>query len=196
MGGKTDLPNQDVVIYFQNLFTGETQSFSLRSDSGGSWFYRHNDFLPPGEYLLWAQSLRGEELSPPSPQERMSVARSAITFGASRLSYEAVYLFSVILLLLTLIILSVIIIYHYYHGRKRMLIFRKEIKEAEESIGRGFAVLKRDIEAELSVLKRARLSQSLSQEGREREAQLLSDLETIGQKIGKEIWEIEKDYVA
>jgi hypothetical protein len=68
----------------------------------------------------------------------------------------------------------------------------KEIKEADESIRRGFAVLRRDIEAELDVVKRAKLTGELSKEEKDKEEQLMRDLESISTYTGKEIWEIEQ----
>lgn len=193
VGGKTDFANAEVVIYLQNLGTGETFSQYTESDNKGDWFYRHTNFLSPGNYLLWAQGKTGEELSPPGPQVEMKVNRTAVQFGGGRLSYEAIYLFIIILLSICILGLALYIIYHYYHGRKKHLQFQKDIKEAEESIVRGFAVLKRDIEAELAVISKVKLSTALSLEEKQKEAQLLFDLEDVQGRIGKEIWEISKE---
>lgn len=68
----------------------------------------------------------------------------------------------------------------------------REVKEAEEAVRRGFAVLKRDIEAELSVIHKAKLNKSLSSEEKQKEDQLLRDLAEMERYIGKEVWDIEK----
>ncbi len=193
VGGKTDFANAEVVIYLQNLGTGETFSQYTESDNKGDWFYRHTAFLSPGNYLLWAQGKTGEELSPPGPQVQMTVNRTAVSFGGGRLSYEAIYLFIIILLSLCILGLGVFIVYHYYHGRKKHKELKKDIERAEESIRRGFAVLKRDIEAELGVFRKVNLSAELSNEEKNKEAQLLSDLNIIQKRIGQEIWEISKE---
>jgi len=193
VGGKTDFANAEVVIYLQNLGTGETFSQFAESDNKGDWFYRHTNFLSPGNYLLWAQGKLGGELSPPGPQVKMTVNRTAVQFGGGRLSYEAIYLFIIILMSISILGLGGYIVYHYYHGRKKHKQFQKDVRDAEESIRRGFAVLKRDIEAELSVVRKANLSSELSNEERIKEAQLLSDLNAIQGRIGKEIWEIGKE---
>jgi len=193
VGGKTDFSNELVFIYLQNLGTGETFSQDTESDNKGDWFYRHTNFLSPGNYLIWAQGKIGEELSPPGPQVKMTVNRTAVSFGGGRLSYETIYLFIIILLSIGVLGLLGYIIFHFYHGRKKHKELMKDIREAEESIRRGFAILKRDIEAELAVVHRANLSGSLSGEERAKEAQLLSDLDVIGKRIGKEIWEISKE---
>ncbi|MEK9180897.1 MAG: cohesin domain-containing protein, partial [Patescibacteria group bacterium] len=100
VGGKTDASGAEVVIYLQNLQTGETSSYSVTADQRGEWFYRHTTFLASGNYLLWLQSRLGDLQSPPSPQIQMSVMATAIQLGASRVSLELVYLILVILLAL------------------------------------------------------------------------------------------------
>ena len=193
VGGKTDFANEQVTIYLQNLQTGETFSQYIESDNKGDWFYRHTNFLSPGNYLLWAQGKIGEELSPPGPQVRMTVNRTAIQFGGGRLSYETIYLLIIIFLSIFILGLGAYIIFHFYHGRKKHLEFQKDIREAQESIKRGFAVLKRDIEAELAVINKMKLSVALSTEEKIKENQLLSDLVAVQKRIGQEIWEISQE---
>lgn len=193
ISGRTNFTKEKVVIYLQNLGSGETFSQDIESDDKGDWFYRHSTFLSPGNYLLWTQSKIGEELSPPSPQVTMTVNRTAVQFGGGRLSYEAIYLFTIIILLVLMAGLATFIIYHLYHGRKKHMEFQKDIKNAEESIKRGFAVLKHDIEAELSIINKVKMNALLSEEEKEKEAQLLSDLQSIEERIGREIWEISQE---
>lgn len=192
IGGKTEDSDVTVIIYLQNLQTGETFNESVVSDSKGNWFYRHPTFLSSGDYLLWTQSKLGNESGPPSSQIQMTVEKTAIQFGASRLSYETIYLIIAIAFLLVILGLIVFILYHAYHGRKKHKLFWKEVREAEESIRRGFAVLKRDIEAELAVMHKAKLSGSISEEVKQKEAHLLKDLDAIQKHISKEVWDIEQ----
>lgn len=192
IGGKTDTGNIDVIIYLQNLRTGETTSHMVTSDKTGNWFYRHSSFLSSGNYLLWAQSKISDQTSPPSPQIQMTVRPTAIQFGASRISTELLYLIFVIILLGAVLALGAYIAFHSVHARRKHRVFLKEIHEAEESVKRGFAILRRDIEAELALIKKAKLKASLTKEKREKEDQLLKDLTSIERYIGKEIWDIEK----
>ena len=150
----------------------------------------HPTFLSPGDYLLWTQGRSGEIVSPPGPQIKMKVIQTAIQFGGSRLSYETLYLvFFLVLLVLVLILIS-FIAYHAYHGRKKHKLFWKEVREAEDVIRRGFAVLKRDIEAEIAVVRRTKLDPSVNDELKQKEVQLLNDLEIVQNHIGKEVWDI------
>ncbi len=193
VGGKTNRSAQVVVLYFQNLNTGETTSSVVVSDNNGDWFYRHTGFLSSGDYLLWAQAKSGDQLSPPGPQEKMMVRHNAIQFGSNRLSYETIYFFVIFVLLFVVFCLIGFIFYHFYHGRTKHKEFKREVREAEESIRRGFAILRRDIEAELIILRQANLTEPLSIYEKEKEALLLHDLNVVQKKIGKEIWELKKE---
>lgn len=192
VGGKTDASNVKVIIYLQNLQTGETLSQETVSDNRGDWFYRHPTFLASGTYFLWTQAKLIEETNPPSPQIQLTVQPTAIQFGASRLSYETLYEIIAIVFLLIILILVAYILHHAYHGRRKNEKFWKEVREAEESIRRGFAVLRRDIEAELALVKKAKLGKELSLEEKGREERLLKDLDWVQKYIGKEVWDIER----
>jgi len=192
VGGRTDDTHLIIVIYLQNLLTGETISENTVADTHGDWFYRHNVFLSPGDYLLWTQSRRGDDMSPPSPQTTMTVKRTAIEFGANRLSYETIYLFLIILLLLGIGGLIVFILFHVYHGHKKHKEFQEEVKKMEESIHIGFAVLQRDIASELAILHKVKLDKVLSDEEKQKEAGFLKDLDDVSKRIGKEVEYIEK----
>ena len=193
--GKTTTPQTEMVLYLQNIQTGETRNYNFSSDNKGDWFYRHDGFLLAGKYILWAQSKIGDELSPPTPQSQIAVYPIALQFGASRLSYTTIYLISIIVLLAILAGLAWYIALHSRQGRKKHALFMKEVREAEESVRRGFAVLRRDIQAELALINKAKLTKQLSEEEDKVSNQLLKDLGEIERYIGKEVWDVEKiDY--
>lgn len=192
MGGQTDVANAEVVIYLQNLETAATMTESAKADKNGQWFYRHSSFLSSGNYLLWTQTKLGDQMSPPSPQISLKVETTAIKFGANRLSYTTLYLILMTLFAVLAILLLIYVIWKFFHGRHKHQMFLKEVAEAEESIKRGFAILNRDIQAELAVVKQARLNQKLSAQEHEKEEQLMKDLENIEQYLSKEIWDIEE----
>lgn len=192
VGGTTVTPRTEVVIYLQNLRTGETTSERVISDDQQEWFYRHHTFLASGEYLLWVQGRLGEQLSPPSAQVRLVVQPTAIQLGASRISFETLYLIFTLSLLLIVLGLFGYVVFHGVHARRKHRLFLREVREAEESVRRGFAVLRRDLEAELEVIRRAKLTGGISAEERRREAQLLRDFTTVEKYIGKEIWDLER----
>lgn len=191
-GGKNSAPQSSVILYLQNVATGETTSDVAVVDKNGEWFYRHPVFLQSGNYLLWVQDKLGSQLSPPSPQVNLTVRTTAFQLGASRISYEALYLLLFLAAGFAIIVLVLEIIWHWYFGRRRHRALLKEIREAEESVRRGFALIRRDIEAELAVIHKAKLSQQLSAEEQQKEEVLLKDLQSVEQYIGKEIWKVEK----
>ncbi len=192
VGGQTEAPGAAVVIYLQNLGTGETTGFEMTSDAAGEWFYRHHTFLASGNYQLWVQSRVGEEWSPPSPQFALVVRATAFQFGVSRLSYSVVLFGLVLILAVALLGLTGYVVIHGLRGRQKRARLLEEIREAEESVRRGFAVLRRDIAAELAVIKKAKLNRELAGEEKLAEAQLLKDLAAAERYIGREIWEVEQ----
>ncbi len=192
IGGKTDNGDTEVVLYTQNLTTGETQSYVVKSDKRGEWFYRHNSFVSAGRYLLWTQAKVGEQLSPPSPQIEMVVGKAAIQFGVSRLSFESLYGLIIAFLLLIIVAFVVYIVILYRKAHRKHHEFTKEFKDVEESVRRGFAVLRRDIQKEIEHIQKMKLSKSLEESEIARERELLKDLEDMERRVGKEIWDVEK----
>jgi hypothetical protein len=192
LGGRSEIGESRVIIYLQNMATAETWSYQALADEDGEWFYIHNSFLPAGRYVLWAQNQVGDEFSPPSPRIELAVQSTAWQFGASRLSVEIIYLLLSAALAAVIVILVFYILSRLLSGRRKHRSLLKEIKEAEESVKRGFTILRRDISAELGLIKKVRLSRGLSAEEKTTESQLLQDLQLIERHIGKEIWDIER----
>jgi heme/copper-type cytochrome/quinol oxidase subunit 2 len=191
VGGKTYLPNEEVIIYIQNLLSGELSSKTTNSDKNGEWFYKHDTFLSPGNYIVWVQGKIEGVLSLTSSQEQMIVAKTAVKLLGNKFSYEDIYLLLALFLFVCILGLVIFIIIFSHRGRKKQKEFKKYLVEAEESIKRGFAVLKRDIEAELALISRAKLSGVISEEEKVREIELLNDFELVQKQIKKEIWELE-----
>ena len=72
-GGRVETAETKIILYIKNSKTGETFNKEFSTDNKGEWFYRNDGFLSDGEYILWAQSKVGQQLSPPSPQVKMFV---------------------------------------------------------------------------------------------------------------------------
>lgn len=193
IGGRAGAPEAEVIIYIQEEQTGESFSQNIKTDKNGGWFYSFPRFFDAGEYVAWTQLKVGEELSPPSAKLELLVAATAIQFGEGRFSYEQFYF--VILLILVVLFAGVLtfIGYHLFHHRRKQKILLKEIREAEDSVRRGFLVLRRDIESELAAVRKMKASKDLETDERVREEKLLRDLETVNGFIQKEVWDIEKE---
>lgn len=192
IGGRSGKTDSDIIIYIQNVQTTETISETVKSNKEGEWFYRHDAFLPSGLYVLWVQGRVGAQMSPPSPQVQIEVESTAIQLGATRISHTTLYMTLLALALLVLVSLVIYILRNSARGRRKHSEMMKEILEAQESIRRGFAVLNRDIQAELEVIKRAKLGKKLTKAERDKEKQLLQDLQDIEQYVTKEVWDIEQ----
>lgn len=190
VGGRAGAPQAKVLIYLQNLATGSTISQITVTDKDGEWFYSFPKFLRAGDYVVWTQLNVGEELSPPSSRMDLSVAPTAIQIGGSRLSFEDLYFILLLIFAIAFFGLLAFTLYHAYHSRTKNRRLINAIREVEESIRRGFSVLRRDIDAELNIIRKAKLSKELSAEEKLREEKLLKDFDEISRHIGQEVWQI------
>ena len=192
IGGRAGAPEAEVIVYIQEEATGEASSQSIKTDKTGAWFYTSSNFFDAGEYLVWTQLKIGEAFSPPSAKLDLKVSPTAIQIGGKRINYEELYLVIMLIVLVALIGIVIFISYHFYHHRRKNQQLLKEIYEAEESIRRGFTLLKRDIEEELNLVRKIKMSKELAVEEKLREEKLIKDLEWVNTYIGKEVWDIEK----
>ncbi len=192
ISGSTEAAGSVVVVYLQNLQTGETGSHNVEVDKNGKWFYTHSSFLSGGNYMVWVQNKVGPVESPPSPQVELTVSPTALQLGSSRLSYAFVFLVIAIILFIILIILFGAMVYHYRTGKKKHAKFVEETRHAEELVRRGFALLHRDIQSEFKLLEQSKASRGLTEEEEELEQKIFRDLQTVKNYVGKELWEIEQ----
>lgn len=190
VGGQTDVVDSEVIIFLQNVQDGQVTSQSVMSDKKGDWFYAFRDPLMSGTYLLWAQGKVGSQFSPPSPQKEISVSKTAFQLGASRLSFETLYLFITIILFGAVVLLGSYTGYHLLHGRRKRKDLMREVEEADTVIKEGFKTLHEDISRELDVIHRAKLSKALSAQEEERERKMLEDLAEIEKFVNKEFHDV------
>lgn len=191
VSGRTTEANQEVVVHLQSMVDGNAYDFVTQSDKRGDWTYRHQDFLEGGKYILWAHVRENGQLSSPSPQVEMDVKPIAINWGNSRITYQSLYFGMIGALLLLVLSLITYIIVHAVLVHRRRRQFAHGLRQAEDSIKRGFIALRRDIEAELLLIKQAHLPSDLAGEQKVRQEQLETDLRNIEQLVGKEMWEVE-----
>lgn len=191
VSGRTTEPLVDVVVHLQSLVDGGSFDFTTTSDKRGDWTYRHSGFLEGGKYIIWAHTKMGAQLSSPSPQVEIDVKPIAINWGNSRITYQSLYIGLILGLFVMLVGLITYIIVHAILVRRRRKVFAANLRQTEDSIKRGFISLRRDIEAELVLMRQANLNQELSGEQKVREQQLKEDLKNIEELVGKEVWQIE-----
>jgi cytochrome c-type biogenesis protein CcmH/NrfF len=185
--GRTTEPNQDVVVHLQSMVDGASFDFTTTSDKRGDWTYRHSSFLAGGKYILWAHTKSGDQLSVPSPQVTMDVKPVAIHWGGSRVTYQTVYLVSIVVLFVVVVALVVFIVIAWVLARRRRREFAHTVRLTEEGLKHGFLSLKRDLEAELAMIQRATMGGELAGEANVRAQQLRDDLKNIEDVVGREI---------
>lgn len=189
--GRSKFPKSTIVLYIQNEVEGTIITRDITPDANGEWFYQHSTPFNPGEYSVWLQTRVGEELSPPSAKTNLSVGREAFRLGSSRISYETLYLYIALILFLAVVGLVVYVVLHGTRAHKKRRVFLREVREAEESIIRGFAVLRRDIQAELALVHKAKMTRELTVAERAQEEHLMKDLVYVEQHVKKEVWDLE-----
>jgi hypothetical protein len=185
VGGQAGFSNSQIVLLIENEQTNETFQETIMSDDAGNWFYKHDGFLNPGEYVLWAQTKVNGELSPPSAQVSLSVEKTAVHIGSANLSYTSLYVILISLMALVVLFLIFYIFYHHRHTKKKQVLVSQKLSEAENSIRRGFTLLNRDLQAELASLRK-------SNANRARAEQIMKDLDDIEQYLSNEIWDLER----
>jgi len=184
IGGTTVVSEGDVIIYMQRS-DGAALSYTVKADQNGEWFYSSSEFLRTGEYIIWTQVKSGEFSSPPSPQINIKVVPLAFEFVGLRVTYEFFYVLSLVMFLILFVPLLIFGIYHARGHRVKLVRLRKELVDLEQSVRRGFVLLKKDIESELHAHKK-------SSGSKEREAKILHDLHITKKYIDKEVYDIEK----
>ena len=191
VSGRTLDPNTEVVVHLQGLVDGAAFDFVTTSDKRGDWTYRHDSFLAGGQYIVWAHAKAGDQLSAPSPQVTMDVKPVAISWGGSRITYQSLYVTLIVILFVLAVALATYIIVHAVLMHRRRRQFGQQLRQAEDSIKRGFIALRQDIEGELMLIRQAHLNDTLSGEQKVREEQLRKDLKNIEDIVGREIWQVE-----
>lgn len=192
IGGRADVKGGNIIIYAQNISTGETRAYSVKVNDKYEWFYRSNEFLVPGKYKMWVQEQFGDEKSAPSPQYLVNVKRVAIQLGVTKISSESIYIFIIVLLIIFILILIWRIIYYVKNIKIKRKKIELEINKARESINRGLTVLNRDLELELNSIKNLAKSKKMTDEEKAYAKQLEMDIDKIENIIGEEMLDIEE----
>jgi hypothetical protein len=187
--GRTSEPNIEVKLHLQSLYDGQSFEFRTVSDKRGDWLYRHNGFLSPGKYIIWGQAQRGNESSAPSAQKTIEVQAVAISLNGTRITLEMVYVGLITILVFAILLLALYLTLILKASRKKREILKGELGRAEEYIKLGFETLRKDLELELSLVKKSGLSGELAGEERIREEQIMADLKNIEKYVSGEILE-------
>ncbi len=193
LGGWANVPSSTVVVYIEQAETGNTFSGATTVGADGNWFYSFPQLLDSGHYVVWAELASGNEMSPPSPRVDITVAPTAIAIGGIRLNYEELYLALAIIFLVVALVLAYVFLSALHRTRAMRMRLEALVHEAEDSLRRGFSVLRRDIEREFAYLQTMKGKRALSGEEMAREGKIKKDLADVDEYVGKEIWKIEEE---
>lgn len=193
LGGWANVPDAQVQIYIEHVENGDTFSGIATTGPDGNWFYSFPQLLSSGNYAVWAQLKSGDVLSAPSARVNIGVFPTAIQIGGARLNYAEFYLLLLIIFAAIALALVILIIIYLRRAKIKRKHLEAAIREAEESIRRGFSVLQRDMQMELASMEKLKLQGAIPDEVRAREEKLQRDLEDVRRYIGKEIWHIEEE---
>jgi hypothetical protein len=182
-------PSGEVTVWLQKD-GDDPKSYTVESDQNGEFSFAPDEKLSDGIYKIWAEvtDSRGAK-SLPTEKIIILVAKSAIF----RIGTWTVSFLSVVIPLVALIILLLIILWYGWHKfsllRKRL---RKEVREAESALYKGFDMLKEDMQEQIKMLEKVRSRRQLTKEEERIVKRLKRDLDNAEKFIRKEIEDIEK----
>ena len=193
LGGWANIPGAQVVLHIEETETGETFDATATTGSDGNWFYSFPQFLDSGHYVAWAELEFNNETSAPSPRIDIAVEPTALAIGSARFDYEEIYLILFVLFFAAALVLAAYIVRLKGKTKLKRAKLEEALRDADESLKRGFAILRRDIELELETLHKVKMSSELSGEEKDRETKLARDLDEVNDYVGKEIWRAEEE---
>jgi hypothetical protein len=193
LGGWANIPGAQVVLHIEETETGQTFDVTAPTGNDGNWFYSFPQFLDSGHYVAWAELEFDNETSAPSARVDIAVEPTALAIGSARFDYEEIYLILFILFFAAALILAASLVRFKGKIKLKRAKLEEALRDADESLKRGFAVLRRDIELELETLRKVKMSSELSEEEKDRETKLTRDLDEVNDYVGKEIWRAEEE---
>jgi hypothetical protein len=146
-------------------------------------------FLPPGRYRVSLQAFdeRGA-YSEVAEGGEIRVESAIIKIGRFVITYGAITL----LLLLVLAFLVAVVIWLWYKIQMIRLRVRKEVREAEETLHRGFEVLIKNLRVKIQELEKKSTSRALTEEEEQLKRTLETSLRIIEKNVEREIRDIEE----
>lgn len=185
----TSLPQTEVKIFLErdNNILREWQA---PANDQGEWKFSTPDLLKAGVYQLFTIARdKREAISEPTSKQEIEVLFSGLAIGSFLLTFRNLALILVILLLGFIIV----VIYFAQRNLKARKALKKETKEAEESLRRGFSELRGNIRNELEKLEGIKLERELNEKEKEIVKNLKEDLERVERFIGKEIKDVKEE---
>jgi len=183
-------PSQAEVIIFLEKDGKLLKEWQALANDQGEWLFSMVDLLRPGVYYLFSQARdKTGAVSDFSAKQKVEVRFSGLVLGAFLLTFKNLALG----LAAALLILVILAIYFTKNNLRDKKILKKETKEAEESLHKGFDELEKDIKREIEKLESVKSKKELGEKEKEIIKNLKEDLKEVEKYIGKEIKDIEKE---
>jgi len=180
-------PNSSVQIQFQKG-GAKPVKINVRSDNNGEWVLAEKIPLEEGDWEVRARIMKdGDAVSGWSNPRIFKVIATGVTIGGVNIKFTFLSLLLVILL-----VAGIFTIWYFLWKVKKLKsrLVTKEIREAKQSIGEGFAELRRDLLDELKLLEPSH--KRLSLEEFTRKEHILRELDLLEKNMEKEISDIEE----
>ena len=187
--GKT-YPEAIAEIFFKSD-DGKILSRETKADEQGNFALIWQDQLKSGVYTFWAEvtDTRGAKSEKSGIYSVVIKQEAFIKIG----SLIITYLTAIVSLLVILFALFFLGYYLWY----RLTLFRrkikKEVQEAEQTLHKAFALLKKDIREQIKLLEKTRTKRQLTEEEEKIIKQFRKDLDDAEKFVRKEIEDIEKE---
>jgi hypothetical protein len=186
--GGTALPDTKIII---SLLREEelVKEWEVTSDVEGDWSLAKEGLFKSGNYkiLVRAKDSRGAE-SYPSESCLFKIVLGGISIGPFIITYKSLTLFGSFLF----IILLLLFIYLLYRIQRTRRIIEIEVLDLKKKFYKEYYELRIGIEKELKILRSIQTERELNNEERERQEELLKDLEDVERVIRIELKDIEE----
>ncbi len=186
----TTYPEAQVVIWLQREAT-DPENYIVKSDENGKFTFVAEEKLRDGIYQLWAEVIdsRGAR-SQTTEKFKVLVQPTALW----RVGTMTANILSIIIPLIALVFLLAAVVW-YSWMRFKSLRYRvgREVGEAETVLHKEFRSLKKRLSTHLNRLEKTGKKRKLTKEEEKIIVQLKKELDTVEERIGKEIKDIKKE---
>ena len=186
--GGIAFPNHSVIVF---LKTDDKiiKSWEVYSDEKGEWFLEEDGLFKPGTYQISARAkdVRGA-VSNFSEGCIIKIFLGGLAIGPWIIGYKTLTLFTLIIL----IVILFGIFYLFWKIRKNQRVIEKETQDLKQKFYKEYGELCLDIEKELEILRKFRRKREITEEEKNREAELLKNLADVKKVFKKELKDIEE----
>lgn len=180
----TGLPGQKTIVFLENN-QGLVKFWDILNNEKGEWYLNKNDLLKSGSYRISAQEKNEKgAVSSLSNKCNLKVVLSGISIGSWIINYKSL----IWLLIIVLFLVLILVLYLFIKYRKNKKDLKRETEDLKQKIYKEYGELEKGLMEELNIIKN---KMEISEKDREREKELVNNLEDIKKVFDKEIKDIE-----